>query len=261
VSSFSPADAAVLQKALDGLKRRNAGQRPLTNYFFQALVKASNLRMLESARSLCFLHDEWGFSRLYFCTFDAAGLEEELQRVNWPPIVVADWISKEGPAPIDPLLKNLGFHFHAIYDRIIYKNLRRECANAYLSLADLSDRDAIHTLLFQVFDKYADHIMSLDELSELIAHEQVILSRDAQRSIDGLVIFPITGDNCNFNFLYNGGGSLNLSRLLGNFYGVLTERNVQSGFSWVRRTRPLVLKLHESFGWKKDGIVDYIYLR
>jgi hypothetical protein len=261
MTSFSPASPVSLQTGLDSLKRRNAGQKPITNYFFQAMDKVANLRVLESPKSLCFLHDEWDFSRLYFCTYDAADLQIELQSAPWPPIVVSDWISKEGNAPVHALLENLGFHTHAMYDRIIYKTLRLERSNDDLLFAEPGDSEAIHGLLFRVFDKYADHIISLEELCVLVGQRRIILTRDAQQAIDGLVIFPINGQNCNFNFLYNSGGLLKLSRLLGNFYGVLSERGVQSGFSWVRRTRPLVLKLHESFGWKRDGIVDYIYVR
>lgn len=261
MTSFSPVSPVSLQTGLDGLKRRNAGQKPITNYFFQAMDRVSNLQVLESAKSLCFLHDEWDFSRLYFYTYDAGDLQEKLQRASWPPIVVADWISKEGNAPVHALLENLGFHAHATYDRIIYKTPRHERPNDDLHFAEPSDSEAIHGLLFRVFDKYADHIISLEELCALIGQNRVILTRHAQEGIDGLVIFPINGQNCNFNFLYNSGGLLKLSRLLGNFYGVLSERGVQTGFSWVRRTRPLVLRLHESFGWMRDGFVDYIYMR
>jgi hypothetical protein len=155
----------------------------------------------------------------------------------------------------------LGFHLHATYDRIVCKSIRSERPNARMGLAGITECDAIHALLFRVFDKYTDHIMPIEELGELITQKQVLLSRSPQGAIDGLVVFPVNGQNCNFNFLYNSGGSLALAQLLGNFYGVLTERGIQSGFSWVRRTRPLVLKLHESFGWKRDGLVDYIYLR
>jgi hypothetical protein len=258
---FSTCTPAQVQETLNSLRRKNAGHKPLTNYFFQRLDKASNLRMLECAKNLYFLHDEWDFSRLYCYSFDAAGAEAELQGVKWPPIVVADWISKDGPGSLPGFLKSSGFHLHATYDRIIYKNLRREAPGSRLNFADSSDRDAIHALLFQVFDKYADHIMQLEELDEVISAQQVILSRDAQEVIDGLVVFPINGKNCNFNFLYNRGGALGLTHLLGAFYGILTERDVETGFSWVRRTRPMVLKLHESFGWSRDGFVDYIYLR
>lgn len=259
--SFSPITPTLLDSTLDGLKRRHAGQRPLTNYFFQAIKGVVNLRMLQSERSLCFIDDEWDFARLYFYTFDVADLERALQAVNWPPIVVTDWISKGASASADPLLTSLGFHLHAIYDRIVCHNLRRERRDAHMSLASHTDRDTVHCLLLRVFDKYADHIMPLEELSELISQKQVLLNRDPQGSIEGFVIFRVSGQTCNFNFLYNSGGSASLVRLLGNFYGALTERGIQSGFGWVRRTRPLVLSLHQSFGWKTDGLVDYIYLR
>jgi hypothetical protein len=259
--SFSPTTPLLLQGALDDLKRRDAGQHTLTNYFFQSLNKSANLRMLTSQRSLCFLNDEWDFSRFHFCTFHLADLQEIFHGINWPPIVVVDWISKNGSASVDSLLSGAGFHLHAIYDRILCRNFRCERPEGPVQLAKLEELDTIHCLLLRVFDKYADHINSVEELAELISRQQVVVSRDPQGKIDGFVVFPIAGSSCNFNFLYNSGGPVRLVKLLGSFYGALAERGVQSGFSWVRRTRPMVLKLHQSFGWKTDGLVDYIYMK
>jgi len=193
-------------------------------------------------------------------TFDVENLGELLQAVSWPPLVVTDWVCQAAP-DIEICLMNLGFHLHATYDRIVCTNIRSDQPNTYIDFASPRDREHIHALLFRAFDKYADHIMLIEELDELITERLVILNRDPRGTIDGLVVFPLKGQSCHFNFLYNRGGSVGLSRLLGNFYGVLTERGVKAGFGWVRRTRPLVLRLHESFGWKKDGLVDRIYLR
>jgi hypothetical protein len=261
VTAFSNVTQVQFQAALDGFKRRNAGHKLFTNYFLQPLSEVENLRMVESEESLCFVFDEWDFARFHFCTFDASKLAAELQKIRWPSIVVTDWISKGDSSSAETLLTGAGFHLHAIYDRILYKNLRREHTNTQLTLANPAERESIHALLFRVFDKYADHIMPLKELNELISREQVIVSRDSHSAINGLVILPTNGQNCNFNFLYNSGGASNLSHLLGNFYGVLTARGIEAGFSWVRRTRPQVLKLHQSFGWKTDGLVDYIFMR
>ncbi len=259
--SFSPTQAFLLQGELDNLKRQNAGQHPITNYFFQSLSKSVNLRMLTSERSLCFLYDEWDFSRLHFFTFDLGDLEKILHGINWPPIIVLDWISKNGSTAVDSLMSNAGFHLHATYDRIVSRNFRRERLEAQVQLARAEETETIHCSLLRVFDKYADHIITLEELSDLVSQQQVIVSRDAKDKIDGFVVFPIAGSSCNFNFLYNSGGSTRLVQLLGSFYSTLAERGVQSGFSWVRRTRPMVLKLHQSFGWKTDGLVDYIYMK
>jgi len=261
LSSFASVTPATLHSALNGLKRRNAGQKSLTNYFLQHLDGVENLRMFESEKSLCFFFDEWDFARLHFYTFDAASLEVELQGLNWPPIVVVDWISKEGPTPADMLFTSSGFRLHAIYDRIFCRNLRRESPETIASLASDKDTDAIHYSLLRVFDKYADHIISIEELRELIGQRQVVVTRDAQGKIEGFVIFPISGQSCHFNFLYSSGGPARLAHLLASFYGTLFERGVQSGVGWVRRTRPQVLRLHQSFGWRTDGLVDYIYMR
>jgi hypothetical protein len=217
--------------------------------------------MLASERSLCFLYDEWDFSRLHFFTFDLGDLEKILHGINWPPIVVLDWITKNGSTAVDSLMSNAGFHLHAVYDRMICRNFRREQPQAPVQLARAEELETIHCALFRVFDKYADHIIPYEELADLVSRQEVIASRDPGGKIDGFVILPIVGSSCHFNFLYNSGGSMRLVQLLGSFYGTLAERGVESGFGWVRRTRPMVLKLHQSFGWKTDGLVDYIYLR
>jgi hypothetical protein len=261
MADFSTTSTAAVNSALDGLKRRNAGRRPVTNYFQQRLREDANLQVLESEKSLCIIHDEWDFARLYFHTFDIAELERELQAVTWPAIVVADWVSKAGPTPADTLLTSLGFHLHATYDRIVCPSPKRQRSNPQTRVATDAECELIHALLFRVFDKYADHIMTVEELGDRIAKQEVLVGRDQQGLIDGVIIFQVTGQACNFTFLYNKGGYAGLARLLGDFYGILTELNIQSGVSWVRRTRPRVVMLHQTFGWKKDSLVNYVYLR
>jgi hypothetical protein len=251
----------ALRASLESLKKRHPGPAALSNYFRQSLERATQLRMLEGDKSVCFLHDEWDFGRLYLCTYDVDDLTRLLGSAQWPPIVACDWVSKNADTVIERALTNAGFHLHGVYDRIVCHDFKRESTNANLAMATPADTERIHWLLLQVFDKYADHIMPLDELQKCINLGQAIVSRDADAVITGFVVFPITGHTCNFNFLYNVGGTANLFHLLGNFYGLLNERGVRSGFSWVRRTRPAVLNLHRSFRWKPDGLTDHIYLR
>ena len=257
---FSPISASALQQAVDGLKKRNVNRTLLTNYFLQPLGALVNLQMAESEHNLCFLHEEWDFGRAYFFSFDTEEMAGFLESADWPSIVVSDWPSK-GPPVVDSQLARLGFHLHTVYDRMVCPALRSERTYDLNCLASDADRDALAVLLLKVFDKYADHIISDQEIGDLIGLKQVILSRDAQKHITSLAIFRVTGQKCNFNFLYSSGSPLDLTRLLGNFYGVLAARNVRSGFGWVRRTRPLVLKLHQSFGWRTDGLVNHIYMR
>src|SRR6185295_10944771 len=104
MNSCLPGTPAIVHGALDGLKKRNSGHKSITNYFLQQLDGVANLRMLESKKSLCFSHDEWDFSRLYFYTFDPEDLVQVLQRINWPPIVVTDWIAKGDTSTVDEFL-------------------------------------------------------------------------------------------------------------------------------------------------------------
>jgi hypothetical protein len=261
VTGWSSVTPAALQAGLDGLRRRHPGKAAAGNYFRQTLDRVPNLRMIETEDSICFLHDEWDLSRLYVATHDPQDLRRLLTAATWSPIVATDWISRSENVDVEFALTEAGFHLHATYDRIVCQAFRRPSTNTHVRLAVSTDGDHIHWLLLQVFDKYADHIMAVDELRRLIAQQEVIVSRNDADQITGFVVFPISGRACNFNFLYNNGGVANLFHLLTNFYGTLAARGVESGFSWVRRTRPEVLKLHRSFGWNTDGLIDHIYLR
>jgi len=218
--------------------------------------------MFQSEKNIVFLFDEWDFARFHFCSFDIKSLEADLQTLEWSPITVADWISKEGPSPVDTLLIKAGFHRHAIYDRIICRKVMTSTRlEESPELANTGDVNAIHYLLLRAFDKYAEHIISVEELHDFILRKQVIVSRDSQSAINGFVIFPTRGRSCHFNYLYNSGGPERLAYLLKAFYRALSEQGVAFAFGWVRRTKIRVLRLHQSFGWKTDGLVDYIYLR
>lgn len=262
MNAFVPATSAEVQAAMQELKSHHAGASPLTNYFHQPLEQQPNLRLMKSENSLCVSHSEWDFTRLYFYSFDEAGLTMMLKDVEqWPAIVVCDWLSKEGSARAGAFLEPAGFHLHAIYDRLICRPLRKDQPNSALHFADESDVELLHYWLLKIFDKYCDHIMSVDELREVILRKEAMISRDSSGEIKGFGVFPVSGQNCNFNFLYNNGDPITLAKSLGNFYGVMNQRGVRSAFGWVRRTRPTVLKLHETFGWRRDGLVDYIFMR
>ncbi|MGH7782231.1 MAG: hypothetical protein ACREO5_00075 [Candidatus Binatia bacterium] len=174
---------------------------------------------------------------------------------------MADWVSKESSRSDLPLFTGGGFHVDAVYDRLACGNLKREAREVQRTLATNADLTALHYLLLCVFDKYADHIVSVAEFAELIRLGEVLVSRDKQGAIDGAVVFRTLGGSCNFNFLYHSGSFEALTHLLNGFYKLLAEKDIHSIFGWVRRTRPLVAKLHEWYGWKKDGLVDYIYMR
>ena len=261
MTTFSAVSPEKLQNALDNLKKRNRGCSLLTNFFFQPLLRVENLVMIETDRTICFMHDEWDFSRLYLCSYDSSDLINTLKSTDMPPIVVADWISRESDFEVHKILLNLGFHLHTVYERIVCQNPRRETTNARLCWADYNDCEAVHLLLFRAFDKYADHIMVFADLADLVKKKQILLSRSQNGIIEGFIIFLVEMNRCHLNFLYHAGNHLDLAYLLGNFYGVIRERGLHTIFGWVRRTRPMVLQLHQSFGWKPDGLLDHIYMR
>jgi hypothetical protein len=91
--------------------------------------------------------------------------------------------------------------------------------------------------------------------------EQTVVNRQAGRIL-GAVCFQPQGPRVNYNYLYNFSGSgLDFLRLQNNFYGVMHQRGIRRGFLWTNQTNTRLAALHESMGWRFDGLQDYFYLR
>ena len=66
----------------------------------------------------------------------------------------------------------------------------------------------------------------------------------------------------NYNYIYNlSRNGLDFLRLQNNFYGVMHQRGIRAGFLWINQTETRLAALHESMGWRFDGLKDYFYLR
>ena len=139
--------------------------------------------------------------------------------------------------------------------------LPRQQPNPALEYAGAEDVEQLHEHLFHVFNKYTDHLPTKDRLLRYIVNRQVIVNRQA-RQILGAVCFQLQGPRVNYNYLYNlSGNAIDFLRLQNNFYGVMHQRGIRAGFLWINQTNALLAALHQSLGWRFDGLQDYFYLR
>ena len=97
-----------------------------------------------------------------------------------------------------------------------------------------------------------DHLPTIHKLSEFIKNQQVLVMKK-DGSISGYLIFQIQGKKSFLNYWYNEKEPLNSLLLLVNFYGLMHEYGVKSGFGWVNAENTEVIKTHEKFGYRFDG--------
>jgi hypothetical protein len=231
-----------------------------TNYFRQELV-GSQILTAATGRSVLLVNDEHDFLRLYFFTSDLGELEQILRDAEFPGNVVVGYVTKVADENVAAALQHSGFRPIATYRRMTSYRLPLQKPNSGLEYAMAGDVDHIYDSLFQVFNKYTDHLPAKDRLLRYIENQWVIVNRqDGQ--IRGAVCFQLEGPRVNYNYVYNlDRDALDFLRLQNNFYGVMHQRGIHAGFLWINQTESRLATLHQSMGWRFDGLKDYFYLR
>jgi hypothetical protein len=257
--TFKPDTLASVHEQMARIKAQSAGGF-FTNYFHQEMV-GPQILTAPTARSILLMNDEHDFFRLYFFTSNLADLEQILRDVAFPGDVVAGYLTRGADENIAAAFQQSGFKPIATYRRMITYRLPPQRPNLALEYAIAADVDQVHEALFQTFDKYTDHLPTKNRLHDYVLNQWVIVNRQAGRIL-GAVCFQLEGAKVNYNYLYNSSDSaLDFLRLQNNFYGVMHQRGIRRGFLWTDQTNTRVAALHESMGWRFDGLQDYFYLR
>src|SRR5262249_10372745 len=256
---FRPDTLASVHEQMALIKAQSTGVLS-TNYFRQEMV-GPQILAAATARSILLANDEHDFFRLYFFTSDLIDFEQLLRGANLPGNAVAGYLTRAADESIAAPFKRSGFNPLPPYRRMITYRLPPQRPNPALEYAIAADVDKLYKDLFQTFNKYTDHLPTKDRLHRYIENQWVIVNRQADRIL-GAVCFQLKGPQVNYNYLYNSSGSaLDLLRLQNNFYGVMHQRGIRRGFLWTNQANTRVAALHESTGWRFDGLQDYFYLR
>jgi hypothetical protein len=256
---FKPDTLASVHEQMALVKAQSTGGF-FTNYFRQEMV-GPQILTAATARSVLLANDEHDFFRLYFFTSDLADLEQILRDVAFPGDVVVGYLTKAADENIAAAFQHSGFNPIATYRRMITYRLPPQRPNPALEYAIAADVDQIYEDLFQTFNKYTDHLPTKNRLHGYVVNQWVIVSRHAGRIL-GAVCFQLPGQRVNYNYLYNfSGNGLDFLRLQNNFYGVMHQRGIRAGFLWINQSNTRLAALHESMGWRFDGLQDYFFLR
>jgi hypothetical protein len=257
--NFKPDTLANIHEGMALVKAQSTGGF-FTNYFRQEMV-GPQILTAATPRSVLLANDEHDFFRLYFFTSDVADFERILCDVDFPGDVVACYLARSADKNIAAAFQQSGFNPIATYRRMITYRLPPQRPNPALEYAIAADVDQLYEGLFQTFNKYTDHLPTKNRLHAYVVNQWVIVNRQAGRIL-GAVCFQLEGPRVNYNYLYNlNGNALDFLRLQNNFYGVMHQRGIHRGFLWTNQTNTRVAALHESVGWRFDGLKAYFYFR
>jgi hypothetical protein len=261
--NFKPDTLASVHEQMALVKAQSTGGF-FTNYFRQEMV-GPQILTAATARSVLVANDEHDFFRLYFFTSDLADLEQILREADFPGDIVAGYLTKAADKAADENIaaafQRSGFDLIATYRRMISYRLPPQRPNPALEYAIAADVDQLYEDLFQTFNKYTDHLPTKNRLHGYVVNQWVIVNRQAGRIL-GAVCFQLEGPRVNYNYLYSfSRNALDFLRLQNNFYGVMDQRGIRAGFLWINQTDTRLAALHESMGWRFDGLKDYFYRR
>jgi hypothetical protein len=257
--NFKPDTLASVHEQMARVKAQSTGGF-FTNYFRQEMV-GPQILTAATARSILLANDEHDFFRVYFFTSDVADFERILRDVDFPGDVVAGYLTKAADENIAAAFQQSGFNPIATYRRMITYQLPPQRPNPSLEYAIAADVDQLYEGLFRSFNKYTDHLPTKNRLHGYVMNQWVIVSRQAGQIL-GAVCFQLEGPRVNYNYIYNvSGNALDFLRLQNNFYGVMRQHDIRAGFLWINQAETRLAALHESMGWRFDGLQDYFYLR
>jgi hypothetical protein len=255
---LEPATLADVHRQIDQA-RAVAGGDFAANYFRQEL-SSDALLAASTRKSVIFASPDLDFHRLYFFSSDLVDLGDLFDSVELTSTMVAEYLAKETDPRIVSLLTGAGFERYALFHRMTNDRLPPGKTNRSLELALPEDTGAIHRDLLETFDKFTDHLPTQQRLGDCIVRQQVLVSRIAGE-IRGWAVFPLHLGRVHFNYLKSSGRPLDAVRLLANFYGLMSERSIRSGFLWVNDLNTGVIDMHRRFGWRFDGLRGHFFVR
>ncbi|MGA1825067.1 MAG: hypothetical protein ACMUIP_10445 [bacterium] len=250
-------DLAAIINIINYINKKNKN-KTFTNYFKQGL-NSTSFNTIWMQNTIAFLDKEGDFFRLYFYSKNLEELYEALNGLLIRPTVI-DCVTNKFSINLHNVLLKSGFKKIALYKRLQNNNFPFYETNKSLLFAEKKELAFLYERLFTDFDKYLDHLPTMDKLIEYLQNDQVLVMRE-DSIISGYIIYRIQGKKVFLNYWFNKGNPLNSIRLLTNFYGLMNAKGVKSGFVWVSVEKKGVLKVHQTFGYNFDGLEDHIYLK
>lgn len=128
-------------------------------------------------------------------------------------------------------------------------------------IAGTGDMDGIYQLLYGTFDVMSDHLVSRQELSAFLESSRV-LKVSINGELAGVLLFESVGKKSYLRSLCVNGkyrGRKVGSSLLGDYIG-RNQKKIKLFYLWVEAANERAIRLYEGFGYKDDGLREYVYL-
>jgi len=216
---------------------------------------------------LLLIEKNTSYNRLYYFRTNIDAAEDYVdvsQKLNRYDNLYADVTTKSAFQYDGSIFEKMHFKPYRLYVRKMAKKTEKKYREMLIPVfADVDDFDEIQRMLLGSFDVMCDHIPLSDELKGILK-EQKILKIVIQNEIAGVLIFDDTGIQsyarclCVSPKFQNGFVGYSL---LARYFNDRLESGVKFYYLWVDSGNESVKKLHDAFGYREDGLKNYIFKR
>jgi hypothetical protein len=253
ISMFTTIDCEVLKEKIAGYISR----KPIYSNYFG--IDFENVEYIEYLDTLLIRKSYETFSRIYFLSSNASQLIDLLKTLSSDDIINIP-SKTQVSASLSEILSESGYLLFKTYVRL-YNNHHEQRGEFVESFATTDDVDTMYTILYSNFCPYTDHLPSKAELTDMARNKQIIVNRDDNKEVTGLLAFSLAKTRCYFSVLINTAeGSGGLLLLLKGF-DYITSKNITQSYLWVADTNHKMLNIYFSLGYQLDGLKDYTFVK
>lgn len=216
-------------------------------------------------KCLFLLRKDKDFFRVYFFSSDTDSLGRSLQKLSMSikATIVIDLVSKfDISHDTIAVLKDNSFKRYAVFFRMInisdFKKFGT-LGNSGITFAQMKDNIQIYQLLGQHFDQYSEAPPTLNEISDAIKTESILIINKSNE-ITALLYFDRIGHTNILRYWYVNNeyrGQKLGSRIIRRYF--FECKNEKKIFLWVERKKMNTIAKYQHYGFKFDGLKDYIY--
>jgi len=262
---------ATVSEVFDAIQHAKAGAPDFCTNFFPVQKKVQDwidhdeLRGAFRSDAVFFFRRDRDFWHLYYCAASKTALERGIPTV--PEIgkerVVLDLVGNEVAVSVPVgVWKAAGFDQHTRLfrmARVAHAGAEPDKSeNGKIEFANIADARDVVDLLESAFDRFGEQLPLLYEIQAAIETRQVLIARH-EGKIAGLLFFETQGMSSTLRFWAVAQQYRELkfgSALMRQYF--TTQGAVKRFVLWVAADNVNAVQKYSHYGYKPDGLVDYV---
>lgn len=262
----------MLQKNLK-IILASLGKATLSNCYFsykeiEKKCNSNQIDVIAEEHIVILIEKKETFHRLYYF-LDGVDVSDSIwmkirKNLLSYELLSAERVERSQECLMPEVLVNLKFRSYKTYIRLSFVNKGTSEYEIHTDIGFATEEDvnAVYELFRCTFDDVSDTLATKEELLEFVNKKQIIKISE-QREIAGVLLFEDKGVKSYIRMLcvdapYRNKG---IGYELVKEYFNIHRQNTKLFYLWVDADNQSAINLYNHFGYTRDGLVNYIYVR